>query len=379
MERSYWINAINQAFRVTPSIALLGPRQCGKTTLAKHFGKTHAPAHFFDLENPRDLERLKDPLLSLKNLSGLIIIDEIQYQPELFSALRVLIDEQSSHQRYLILGSASRELIKHSSESLAGRIYHLELPPFSFREKVDLEKLWIRGGFPLSYLADTEEVSFQWREQYIKTFLERDIPALGIKIPPQSLRRFWMMLTHCHGNIFNASDLAQSLGSNHTSMRHYLDILTGTFMMRSLQPWYENISKRQVKSPKVYFRDSGILHTLTGLASKEAILHHPKLGASWEGFAMEQVILAMKAESQDCYFWASQAHAELDLLIVKNGQRHGFEFKYQANPSTSRSMHIVLEDLKLEKLTVIHAGDEDYALTDRIFAQSLKSFLTQMV
>jgi uncharacterized protein len=377
MIRQFFLNKIEQAFRVTNVVAILGPRQCGKTTAAKQYinKQSHFPKqNYFDLENYRDRERLSDPLLSLSPLSGLIVIDEIQRAPDLFETLRVLVDNKDLDQQYLILGSASRDLIAQSSETLAGRITYLELMPFMFDEIHEMEKLWIRGGYPLSFLGASDEISVAWRKGYIKTFLERDIPALGINIPSEQLRRFWMMLAHYHGNMFNASELGRSLGVSHKIMKEYADILTGTFMVRQLQPWYENIGKRQVKTPKIYIRDSGILHTLIGVNTNSDLLVNPKLGASWEGFALEQIIFHLDAQQEECYFWGTHQQAELDLLIIKNGKRLGFEIKYSAAPKLTKSMQIAQEDLALDALTVVYPGDIEYPLTKDIHVRPLKAF-----
>lgn len=377
MIRQFFLNKIKQAFRVTKVVAILGPRQCGKTTAARQYieKQTDFPKqNYFDLENYRDRERLSDPLLALSNLSGLIVIDEIQRAPGLFETLRVLVDNQELDQQYLILGSASRDLIAQSSETLAGRITYLELTPFMFDEIHQLEKLWTRGGFPLSVLGENDEISVAWRKEYIKTFLERDIPELGINIPAEQLRRFWMMLAHYHGNLFNASEIGRSMGMTHKSMKEYADILTGTFMVRQLQPWFENIGKRQIKTPKIYIRDSGILHTLLGINTYSDLLVNPKIGASWEGFALEQVIFHLDAQQEECYFWGTHQQAELDLLIIKNGKRLGFEIKYSASPKLTRSMLIAQEDLSLDTLTVVYPGDIEYPLTKDIHVKPLKLF-----
>lgn len=373
MERLSFLKQVALQMKVHPICGVLGPRQVGKTTLARQYAKQYAQeqVHFFDLENPFDLARLEEPYTALAQLDGLVIIDEIQNIPDLFPILRVLVDERPRH--FLILGSASRELIHQSSETLAGRIGYVELTPFMLEEVRDYKTLWGRGGFPRSFLSQSDEESILWRQAYITTFLERDIPNLGFKIPPAQIRRFWMMLSHVHGQIFNASDLGRSLGLTDHTIRKYLDILVGTFMMRSLQPWFENISKRQVKSPKIYFRDSGILHTLLGLNSQKDIENHPKLGASWEGFALEEIIRRYRARAEDCYFWATQSGAELDLLIIKDGKRRGFEFKYMDAPKVTPSMKIAFHDLKLDYLTVIYPGEKDYDLNDQISVMGIQS------
>jgi predicted AAA+ superfamily ATPase len=379
MQREIYLESIKEAFRTSPIVAILGPRQCGKTTLARQYFAANQglPEHYFDLENPLDLERLQDPLLALEQLTGLIVIDEIQRLPGLFPVLRVLVDQQDYQKQFLILGSASRELIQQSSESLAGRIHYLELPPFSLEEVDSLEQLWIRGGFPRSYLAETNEDSFRWRQQYIKTYLEQDIPNLGIRIPAQQLRRFWMMLAHYHGQLMNYSELGKSLDLTQHNVKKYLDILTGTFMVRQLSPWHENISKRQVKAPKIYMRDSGILHTLLNIPDYSNLLTSPKIGASWEGFALESIMRFLKVDPQDCYFWATHAHAELDLLVFQGTQRLGYEFKFTKIPKLTKSMKIAAEDLKLDKLTVIYAGDKTIRLSANIDAIGLEKFMVK--
>ena len=371
MERTGYLQKIETLFRVHPVCAILGPRQVGKTTLAKQFIKlkNYERVSFFDLENPVDLQRLENPFLTLSVLTDqLIVIDEIQRKPELFTLLRVLVDEEEKKRKFLILGSASRDLIAQSSETLAGRIGYMELPPFTVAEVHESKRLWLRGGFPRSYLALTDEDSFLWRQQYIATFLERDIPALGFNVPAVQMRRFWMMLAHYHGQVFKASEIARSLAISDHLVRRYLDILAGTFMVRLLPPWYENISKRQVKSPKMYFCDSGILHALQGVSDYAQLQTYHKLGSFWEGFALEEVIRALQVDVQDCYFWATQADAELDLLVMRRGKRLGFEFKYADAPKTTKSMHIVLEDLKLDYLAVVYPGKDVFPLTERIMA-----------
>lgn len=381
MNRLHYLETIKAAFGVHPVVALLGPRQCGKTTLAHQFArieKYFSKRHYFDLENPLDIQRLdQNALLTLNELEGLIIIDEIQRLPDLFSLLRVMVDKdrETKKRRFLILGSASRDLIRQSSETLAGRIQYIELTPFIGTEVDDLKKLWIRGGFPESYLARDSESSFVWRREYIRTYLERDIPNLGFNIPPQMLRRFWMMLTEYHGNIFNASELGKSLQVAGHTVRRYLDILTGTFMVRELSPWFENISKRQVKSPKIYFRDSGVYHALLGLADYDVLWNHPKLGASWEGMALEEVIRHSDVLPEECFFWGIHAQAELDLLLHCRGKRLGFEFKYTNQPSMTKSMHTAVDVLRLDKLTVISPGEHDFPLTEKVRAMGLSVFL----
>lgn len=378
MKRQTYLERIDLEFKVNPIVAILGPRQCGKTTLSRHYlakKKKFPKENYFDLEDDRDIERLRDPFLTLSSLSGLIVIDEIQKIPELFPRLRVLVDNKKLKQKYLILGSASRELIRQSSETLAGRISYLELTPFTFAETNDMENLWQRGGYPLSFLAKNDSSSLAWRRAFIKTYLEKDIPNLGIDIPSERLRKFWMMLAHYHGAIFNASELGKSMGLSHKTIQNYADILSGTFMIRQLQPWFENIGKRQVKSSKIYIRDSGLLHTLLGIQNRSELLLHPKLGASWEGFALEEIIRNFAAEKEDCYFWSTHQDAELDLLIVKDGRRLGFEIKYASAPKLTKSMQIAFKDLKLDSLSVIYPGEIDFPLSDNIKAIGLKNFI----
>jgi len=377
MKRLKITEKIDFAFEVTPCVAILGPRQCGKTTEAKEYAKNQndfVPQNYFDLENSMDLERLQDPLLTLSQLTGLIVIDEVQSHPDLFKTLRVLIDDKTLKQRYLILGSASRLLIKQTAESLAGRITYIEMGPFSYLETGDQNQTWVRGGFPLSWLAKNNEISFAWRKGYIKTYLEQDIPNLDIKISPENLRRFWMMVAQSQGSIFNASDIGRSLGLTNKTIQHYADILTGTFMIRQLKPWHENISKRQVKSPKIYIRDTGIFHALLDIENHDELLVNPKLGASWESFALEQIIRANDMDAENCYFWASHQGAELDLLLMTGRKRTGFEIKFGSSPKLTKSMEIVMEDLSLDKMFVIYPGKIDYPLTKKISVVGFENY-----
>lgn len=370
MNRAHFIEQINFHFSIHSICALLGPRQVGKTTLAKQYAQQFSSVHFFDLENPFDLARLENPMLTLSNInSDLIIIDEIQLRPELFPVLRVLVDEKP--RKFLILGSASRDLLNQSSETLAGRIGYLELTAFSLEETSDDKKLWLRGGFPRSYLAESDPKSYAWRQAYIITFMERDVPSLGFNVSPVVMKRFWMMLAHHHGTILNASELGKSLDITHHTARKYLDILAGTFMVRQLQPWFENISKRQVKSPKIYIRDSGILHALFGLTSYESLQTYPRLGASWEGFALEEIIKQHHLQSDECFFWSTQGGAELDLLMIKDGKRIGFEFKYTDYPKLTKSMHIAYADLKLDHLYVVYPHHQTFPMAPGITALGL--------
>lgn len=373
LDRPYYLQKISKSFEMTPACAILGPRQCGKTTLAKKYIETlQTKAYFFDLENPLDLLKLENPKTMFDELDGLIVIDEIQLRPDLFPVLRVLID--NSNKQFLILGSASQDLIRQSSETLAGRINYIEMTPFSLLETSDFRTFWNRGGFPRSFLATNDENSFEWRKSYIRTFLERDIRSFGFDIPPQTIRRFWLMLAHYHGQIFNASEIGRSINVTNKTADRYLDILTGCFMIRRLSPWFENISKRQVKSPKIYFRDSGLFHTILGIETRDQLMMHPKLGASWEGMALEEIIKILKADIDDCYFWSTISGAELDLLIVANGKKLGFEFKYSDSFKVTKSMRFAIQDLKLDKLTVIIPGNEKFNIENNIEVCGLESF-----
>ena len=379
MDRVKFIEQIAKQYRIHGVCGLLGPRQVGKTTLARLFAQQFISTHFIDLENSVDLERVdQNPMLVLSSIkSDLIVIDEVQYRPNLFPLLRVLVDRVQSKQKILVLGSASRDLLQQSSESLAGRIGYIELFPFSVAEAQNVQQLWLRGGFPLSFLAETEDDSYSWRYAYISTFMERDIPALGFDVTPAKMRRLWLMLTHYHGGLLNVSELGKSLMLTDYLVRKYIDILAGTFMVRLLQPWFENISKRQVKAPKVYIRDSGLLHVLLNVHDWNALHTHPKLGASWEGFALEEIIKYYQVQSDECYFWRTQDGAELDLLIIKNGKRLGFEFKYADAPKITKSMHIALQSLNLDHLYVVHPHEHDYPVAVKITAKSLRSFMNE--
>jgi len=363
--------AMDHALRHNPVVALVGPRQSGKTTLARQIRRSRNQVHYFDLENPEDLMLLDNPMQGLKDLSGLIIIDEVQRKPDLFPILRVLADRQPLRARFLVLGSASGHLLRQTSESLAGRIAFLEMPGFDFAEITPrpVDRLWLRGGFPRSFLATDEQASFEWRQQFIRTFLERDILQLGVHIPPLMLHRFWTMVSHYHGQTGNNSDLGRSLGVADTTIRRYLDLLSDAFMIRQLPPWFENVGKRLVKAPKIYLRDSGLFHALQRIRNMNELRRHPKLGASWEGFALEQV--ARLHRNGDLYFYATQAGAELDLLMVAGERRYGFEFKYADAPTMTRSMHIALRDLKLKQLWVIYPGSRSYPLHARVNALPL--------
>ena len=373
IDRPYYLKRLAAATKRAPVTALLGPRQCGKTTLARRFGEGKAAA-YFDLESRPDLRRLQNPELMLGSLQGLVVLDEIQEMPELFKVLRVLADRPKNRARFLILGSASPGLLKSASETLAGRVEFVELSGFDLQEvgPGSRDVLWLRGDFPRSFLARSDEDSVAWREGFIRTFLERDIPQLGIPIPPAAMRRFWTMLAHYHGQTWNASDLGRSMGLSDKTVRSYLDILTGTFMVRQLQPWHENIGKRQVKAPKIYLRDSGILHSLLDISDRHSLTGHPRVGASWEGFALEQVLQIIRPSQ--AFFWAAHSGAEIDLFLIHRGSRYGFEFKFSEAPDVTRSMRTAQEDLRLDHVWLIYPGREKYPISEKIFACPLEAF-----
>ncbi len=368
IKRNFYLASLATATKRSPVTALLGPRQCGKTTLARIFSTQHN-SHYFDLESPADQQRLQNPELMLNSLQGLIILDEIQTRPELFNILRVLVDRPENRQHFLVLGSASPHIIRNVSETLAGRVEFIELAGFNIQEVNNIEQLWLRGGFPRSFLAASESDSQAWRDGFIRTFLERDIPMLGITIASTAMRRFWTMLAHFHGQIWNASELARSMGLSDKTVRSYLDVLTATFMIRQLQPWHENLRKRQVKSPKIYFRDTGLLHSLLNIPDYHSLTGNPRLGASWEGFALEQVLQII--HPSEAYFWATHSGAELDLLFFREGKRYGVEFKYNEAPGITKSMHIAVQDLSLDYLWVVYPGKEEYPVTDKIIVRPL--------
>jgi predicted AAA+ superfamily ATPase len=375
INRPFYLEQLSIAVQRSPVTALLGPRQCGKTTLARMFGDGRDTV-YFDLESQPDLTRLQNPELMLGALKGVAILDEIQEKPDLFKVLRVLVDRPLNRTRFLLLGSASPDVMKNASESLAGRVEFVELSGFELREiNIESEQtLWLRGGFPRSFLADSDEDSMAWREGFIRTFLERDIPHLGISIPSAAMRRFWTMLAHYHGQIWNAAELGRAMGLSDKTMRSYLDILTGTFMIRQIQPWHENIGKRQVKAPKIYFRDSGILHNLISLPDHHSLLGHPRVGASWEGFALEQTLQTIKPPQ--AFFWSTYSGAELDLFFLYKGHRYGMEFKFNEAPAITKSMRISLETLKLDHLWIIYPGRERYSAHEKITVQPLRDIAT---
>jgi hypothetical protein len=369
--RPGYLERLATAVRRSPVTALLGPRQCGKTTLARVFASGRQ-ASFFDLESQPDLRRLQNPELALRAERGLVVLDEIQTRPELFAVLRVLADRPRSGTRFLVLGSASPDIVRGASETLAGRVEFVELAGFDLREtgSASWEHLWLRGGFPRSWLARSSRDSVAWREGLIRTFLERDVPQLGIGIPAVTMRRFWTMLAHYHGQTWNASAIGAAMGLSDKTVRSYLDILTGTFMVRQLQPWHENVGKRQVKAPKVFLRDSGLLHSLLEITDRRALLAHPRAGASFEGFAIEQVLHAV-APTQ-AFFWGAHGGADLDLFFTRAGRRHGVEVKLSEAPSPTRSMRTAIECLSLDHLWVIYPGEHAYPVDGKITVWPLR-------
>jgi len=373
VKRLALLSQIRHALRQSRVVALIGPRQSGKTTLARQIVPPDSP-RYFDLEEPTSLARLAEPMTALAPLRGVIVIDEVQRRQDLFPMLRVLADRSPLSARFLILGSASPELLRQSSESLAGRMETVTLPGFTLAEvgARALNRHWVRGGFPRSFLARTHEDSLRWRNEFVQTFLERDLPQLGVSIPAQALRRFWTMVAHYHGNIWNAAEPARSLGVSEPTVRRYLDLLTGVFLVRQLPPWHENLGKRQVKAPKVYVRDSGLLHALLGVRTDAELLHHPKCGASWEGHAVEEALNLVQPD--DAYFWATHQGAELDLLLLKDGRRFGMEIKRTDAPTITPSMRIALDDLRLEHLIVLYPGMRQYPLSARVTAVPVAKF-----
>lgn len=375
IERARFKKYIQEGLRRGRAVALLGPRQCGKTTLAREFVESASP-NYFDLEDPEGIARLTDPKTALSQLKGVIVIDEVQRRPDLFPVLRVLLDRKPLPAKFLILGSASADLLQQSSETLAGRIETVVMRGFGL-EEVGLGnslRLWLRGGFPLSFLAKNDADSFIWRKNFIQMFLERDLRQYGINIPAVSLHRFWTMLAHSHGQIWNAAPPASSLGVAQPTARRYLDILTGVFMVRQLEPWHVNIKKRQVKAPKLYIRDTGILHALLGLKTESDMFGHPKCGASWEGHVIEEVIRAVRPD--DVYFWATHNGAEIDLVFLKGGRMYGVECKRADAPAMTPSMRIALDDLKLKRIVVVYPGKQRYMLHKKVEVVPLEAILS---
>ena len=381
IERRQEIDTVHGLLKRHPVVGIIGARQVGKTTLVRFFVKeSQLKSSYFDLENPEDIARLADPMLVLKDLKGLVVIDEVQRLPDLFQVLRVLVDRPKTPLRFLVLGSASPDLLRQSSETLAGRIVYHQLNGFAFDEigTERQKRLWLRGGFPRAYLARTNSESHEWLRGFIRTFLERDLPQLGITIRSTTLQRFWTMLAHYHGQIWNSSEFGRSFGVADTTVRNYLDLMTSALVTRQLQPWHENISKRQVKAPKIYITDSGVLHTLLNLPSMMDLEGHPKVGASWEGFLLQQVIRRLQAFPEECYFWATHGGAELDLFVLRGRRRYGFEFKRTTSPRVTPSMRSALSDLKLNRLDVIHAGENTFPLDEKIRAVSWQRLLVDV-
>lgn len=376
VDRTAHVRRVTRLLREHPVVVLLGARQVGKTTLARQIAESHATATFFDAERRGDAALLAEPELALGPKRGLVVIDEVQLVPDVLKTVRVLADRARPQARFLLLGSAAPELSQRTAETLAGRAAFHELGGFDLDEVGDLERLWFRGGFPRSYLARSHRASDEWRRDFIRTFLERDVPRLGIGIAPRTLERFWAMLTHHHGQILNASEIGRSLGVAHTTVRAYLDVLVGTYVVTELSPWTESIAKRVVKSPKVYVTDSGLLHALLDVATPEALERHPKLGASWEGFVLGEIVRRLRARRQECHFWAVHAGAELDLLVVAGDRRLGFEIKRTDSPRMTASMHVALETLRLDRLYLIHAGDRSFELAKEVRAVAARDLST---
>ena len=365
IDRNTDVALVRAALKRSRVVALLGPRQCGKTTLAREFVPADS-LRYFDLEDPASLARLTEPYTALRPLKGLVVMDEIQRRPDLFPLLRVLADRKPLPARFLILGSASPDLLRQSSETLAGWLETIPLEGFRLADlgAAAQTRHWLRGGFPLSFTARAEADSLAWRRQFLQTFIERDLPQLGVTIPAVALRRFWNMVAHYHGQIWNAAELARALAVNESTVRRYLDLMTGVFMVRQLPPWFENLGKRQVKAPKVYVRDTGLLHALLGITNQRDLEHHPKVGASWEGYAVEEILKALRPD--DAYYWATHNGAEIDLVLFKNGRRIGIECKRADAPTLTPSMRIALADLKLDELRVVYPGTKRYALAKKV-------------
>lgn len=381
IRRDRHLKELNRLLRRFPVVAIIGARQVGKTTLARELAsERRGGVHHFDLEDPRDVAQLADPMLALEPLRGLVVLDEIHRRPELFPALRVLADRRPIRTRFLVLGSASPELLRQGSETLTGRIAQYTLPGLSLDEvgQGELERLWLRGRFPRAFLAKTQAESAEWRHSFIRTFLERDLPSLGFSLPAETLFRFWSMLAHYHGQVWNASEFGRSFGVSDTTVRRYLDLLTSTLLIRPLPPWTANVKKRQVKSPKVYLSDSGLLHALLDVETRPALMRHPKVGASWEGFMLECVIQRLGVRRERCFFWATHTGAELDLLVTGGRAPRGFEFKRTTTPRITRSMHVALSDLRLKSLDVVHAGERTFPLSRRIRAVAAHSLLSDL-
>lgn len=371
MERPHFLEKIDYLFETHSVVVILGPRQVGKTTLANMYAKRFGEVHKYDLEDVRDLDRLDNPMLSLEKQRGLIIIDEIQRREDLFPVIRVLVDQKEIDRKFLILGSASLELIKQSSETLAGRVAYMELPEFSKIDTQEVRQLWVYGGFPKVFLNKSEKNRWEWIKNYTHSFIERDIPALGINVSKRKMRQLWAMLAHYNAKKINYSDLSHSLELTSTTIKHYTDILESTLMIQRLAPWHENISKQQVKAPKLLFKDSGILHYMLGITSWDSLLRNPNMGSSWESFALRQIVLLNDYDENDCYYWSTHQGAELDLLVMHQGKRLGYEFKFSESPQVTKSMLIAMQDLKLDSLTIVTPGPHQYDKRENIHIQGL--------
>lgn len=358
---------LKTALEENPVCALLGPRQCGKSTLAQKFSDGRQ-VRWFDLEDSGDRAALRQPELALSPLRGLVVIDEVQREPGLFAALRPLADRRGAPARFLVLGSASPTIVRGVSESLAGRVGFVDLGGLNLAEvgPKARDALWLRGGFPRSFLATTDTASARWRSDFLRTFLEQDLPQLGVRTAAETVRRFWTMIAHFHGQVWNGAEFARALSASEPTARHYLDLLCGTYLVRRLQPWHTNLGKRELKAPKIYVRDSGLLHSLLGITDRDGLLSHPKLGASWEGFALEQILATCGAE--DTYYWATHNGAELDLVLFRRGKAWGVEFKVGDGPTMTKSLQIALGDLKLERAWIVHAGTKTYPVNERVDA-----------
>ena len=380
--REKHLQEVRELLEVFPVVAILGARQVGKTTLSRLVqGESDGRAvTHFDLESSEDLARLVDPLLVLRPLKGLVVIDEVQRRPGLFESLRVLVDEEGSARRFLVLGSASPELLRQSSETLAGRIAYHILPGLTVDEvgEDERDRLWRRGGFPRSFLARTEAESFRWRQEMVKSYLERDLPGLGLRLPAPNVRRFWTMVAHYHGQVWNGSELGRAFGVAHTTVRRYLDLLVETYMVRLLPPWYENVGKRQVRAPKVYLEDSGLLHALLGIRDAEGLESHPKVGASWEGFVLQEAIASLRATPEECFFWATHSGAELDLLVVRGRSRLGIEVKRTTSPALTRSIMTAQADLRLDRVIVVHGGRYSFDLNPVVRAVAFPDLASEL-
>lgn len=367
---------IATALNRSRAVAVIGPRQCGKTTLCRKF-VPETSINYFDLEEPASLARLDEPMTALAPLQGLVVVDEVQNRPELFPILRVLIDRKPDNGQYLLLGSASINLLRQTSESLAGRLEIVELTPFSLSEvgAAAVDKHWLKGGFPRSYFAATDTASFAWRKNFIRTYLERELPQLGLRTPASTLRRFWTTLAHYHGQVRNMAELGRTLATSEATSRHYADLLEDLFLLRQLQPWHANLKKRQIKAPKMYLRDSGLLHYLLGIKTLKGLLEHPCCGASWEGYVIEEVLKNLPVD--EAYFWGTHNGAELDLLLLHDGAKYGVECKRADAPRITPSMLTALQDLELEKLTIIYPGEKSYQLKEKIFVMPLQLLATK--